>query len=56
MVVLGLTPNHDASACVIIDGKIVSAITRERLSRHKKISFHISKNVGLLVCGGEHNY
>jgi len=36
MVVLGLAPNHDASVCVVIDGKIVSAITRERLSRKKK--------------------
>ena len=36
MVVLGLAPNHDASVCVVIDGKIISAITRERLSRKKK--------------------
>ena len=33
MVVLGLSLNHDASVCVIIDGKIVSAISRERLCR-----------------------
>ena len=36
MVVLGLSPNHDASVCIIIDGKIISAISRERLSRRKK--------------------
>lgn len=36
MIVLGLSPNHDASVCIVIDGKIVSAITRERLSRKKK--------------------
>jgi carbamoyltransferase len=36
MVVLGLSPNHDASVCLVIDGKIVSAISRERLSRKKK--------------------
>ena len=48
MVVLGLTPNHDASACVIIDGKIVSAITRERLSRHKKSRFISQKMLDYL--------
>lgn len=39
MVVLGLSLNHDASVCVIIDGKIVSAISRERLCRQKKARF-----------------
>jgi carbamoyltransferase len=36
MVVLGLAPNHDSSVCIIVDGTIVAAITRERLSRKKK--------------------
>ena len=39
MVVLGLTLNHDASICVIVDGKIVSAISRERLCREKKARY-----------------
>lgn len=36
MVVLGISPNHDSSLCLVVDGKIVSAISRERLSRVKK--------------------
>lgn len=36
MIVLGISPNHDATVCIIKDGKILSAISRERLSRIKK--------------------
>lgn len=36
MVVLGLSPNHDSSVALVVDGTIVSAISRERLSRVKK--------------------
>jgi len=36
MVVLGLTMNHDSSVCIVKDGVILSAITRERISRVKK--------------------
>ena len=36
MIVLGISPNHDSSICVVKDGKIISAISRERLSRVKK--------------------
>ena len=36
MIVLGISPNHDSSLCVVKDGEIVSAISRERLSRVKK--------------------
>lgn len=39
MTVLGIAPNHDASVCIIRDGKIITAITRERLSRSKKDRF-----------------
>lgn len=36
MVVLGISPNHDSSLCVVKDGKILAAIARERISRIKK--------------------
>ena len=36
MIVLGVSPNHDASLCVVKDGKILAALCRERLSRQKK--------------------
>ena len=36
MKVLGLSVGHDASACLVIDGKVISAISTERLDRVKK--------------------
>ena len=36
MVVLGISPNHDATVCIVKDGVILAAIARERLSRVKK--------------------
>jgi carbamoyltransferase len=39
MVVLGISPNHDSSLCVVRDGKILAAIARERFSRVKKDRF-----------------
>ena len=36
MVVLGISPNHDSVLCIVKDGKILSAISRERISRVKK--------------------
>ena len=35
MVILGISTGHDAGACVMIDGKIISAINEERLNRKK---------------------
>ena len=35
MKILGISDSHEAHACVMIDGKIVSAISQERLSRLK---------------------
>lgn len=39
MIVLGLSFCHDASACVIVDGQIKSAISRERLCRIKAAEY-----------------
>ena len=33
--ILGLHVSHDSSACVVVDGKVVSAVQEERLSRVK---------------------
>lgn len=35
MYILGLHTSHDTSACLLRDGRIVAAIEKERLSRHK---------------------
>ena len=35
MIILGIHDGHNASACLIIDGKLVCAISEERLSRDK---------------------
>ena len=34
--VLGLSFGHDGGACVVKDGKLLSAIATERLTRFKK--------------------
>ena len=38
MIVLGINDTHDASACLIINGKIIGAVQEERLTRKKSIS------------------
>lgn len=38
MVVLGINASHNATACVLVDGKIISCIQEERLSRIKNQS------------------
>jgi carbamoyltransferase len=38
MIILGLNLGHDGAACVVRDGKLVAALSRERLSRIKKES------------------
>ena len=38
MLILGINDTHDASACLIRDGKIEDVIMEERLSRKKGIS------------------
>lgn len=42
-VILGINFHHDASACVVKDGKILSAIATERLTKRKK-DFYDTKN------------
>ena len=36
MNILGVHTGHDAAACIIKDGKLISAISTERLTRNKK--------------------
>lgn len=38
MKILGLSIGHDSSACLVIDGKLISAISSERIDRIKKSS------------------
>ena len=37
MIILGINDAHDASACLIKDGKLVFAIQEERLTRIKNM-------------------
>jgi len=36
MKILGLTSGHDSSACLVIDGQLISSVSTERISRIKK--------------------
>ncbi len=38
MVILGINDTHDASACLIKDGKLLVAVQEERYKRVKQIS------------------
>ena len=38
MILIGINDTHDASACLIKDGKIIDVVLEERLSRKKGIS------------------
>ena len=38
MIILGISDTHDASACLIKDGKVIFAIQEERLTRTKNIA------------------
>ena len=35
MIILGISDSHESHACILINGKLVSAIAEERLSRIK---------------------
>ena len=62
MIILGIHDGHNASASLIVDGKLVCALGEERLSRDKQDSTvifvdkgwfskntHISKETGIIV-------
>ena len=38
MIVLGINDTHDASACLVRDGKVIDIVSEERLNRYKGIS------------------
>ena len=38
MIILGINDTHDASACLLSNGKLISAIAEERCQRKKNIS------------------
>ena len=48
MIILGINDSHDASACLVKDGKLIIAVEEERFRRVKKISSfptHAIKNI-----------
>ena len=45
MIILGINDTHDASACLIKDGKLLIAIEEERFRRVKKISSFPRKSI-----------
>jgi carbamoyltransferase len=48
-IILGIASSHDASACVFRDGKLVSAISEERISRIKCDGGHLP-NLAIDAC------
>ena len=38
MLILGINDTHDASACLVKDGKLLMALAEERLTRTKNIA------------------
>ena len=36
MLILGINDTHDASACLIKDGKLIAALTRRKNCKNKK--------------------
>ena len=70
MIILGIGDSHEAHACIVIDGKLISAIAEERLSRLKadmgyprraidkvlKISGLGPKDIDIVAFAGESGY
>ena len=38
MVIIGINSSHNATACLLVDGKIIACISEERLTRVKNQS------------------
>ena len=49
MIILGINDTHDASACLVVDGKIINVIQEERLRRKKGISSLPSSAIKFLL-------
>ncbi len=45
MIILGINDTHDASACLVKDGKLIIAVEEERFRRVKKISSFPKKSI-----------
>jgi carbamoyltransferase len=46
MIVLGFADSHDAAACIVVDGRIASALAVERLSRIKRAALPVNATPG----------
>ena len=49
MIVIGISFSHNGSVCILEDGKIIAAIQAERLTRVKRQSLDLYKNVNALI-------
>ena len=51
-VVLGVWDGHDAGAALVVDGKVVAAISEERVTRHKRQGGWPTLAIdAVLICG-----
>lgn len=56
MIILGITDTHDASACLIKDGRLIMAVAEERLQRVKNISSFPRKSIEHIFKTLEYKY
>ena len=49
MLILGINDTHDASACLIKDGKLISAAAEERFRRVKMIGSYPKKAIQYIL-------
>ena len=45
MIILGINDGHDASACIMVDGRVISAVAEERLVRRKHMLGFPAKSI-----------
>ena len=49
MIILGISDSHEAHACVLVHGKLISAIAEERLSRLKSDAGYPRKSIDYVL-------
>ena len=49
MIVIGINDTHDASACIIKNGKLLEAVLEERFTRKKNISSFPANSIKYLI-------
>ena len=55
MLILGINDTHDASACLIKDGKLIAAVAEERFRRVKMIGSYPKKAIQYVLKSSGYN-